>query len=296
MARALGFVAGLILLLAAPAAIEAQTKDLTFRFTDAKAAGKLKITFVSQNFATFGVTVEVDIPANTMAAAKRDLVMKAIQDEFKKQLPNDDVAKAFTYSKEMNPPAGTEGLIMGNIPIMIGKTLFGLNARLNSGKTKEGRDGLITSALDQSEWGFIRFAAASYDPDDDGALALFHAGVFLDGTLYAADLFATSLGSPLSAGEIAHDLWLALEDQISAFAYFPDPALNDSDTLLIKLFAVPQFEFGVEFGSTSPSGEVIGGLVANVPGPVPLVVVAFGIAALAALAGRYRLIAVRLDR
>src|SRR5690242_327182 len=77
-----------------------QTKDLTFRFSDAKAEGKLKIRFVSQNFATFSILVEVDIPAGTMAAAKRDLVKKAIQDTFKKELPNDAVAKAFTYNNE----------------------------------------------------------------------------------------------------------------------------------------------------------------------------------------------------
>src|SRR5687768_1545256 len=176
-----GSLALLLLLLGLPTPAGAQTKDLTFRFSDAKAEGTFKVRFVSQNFATFGILVEVPIDANMTAAAKRDKVMKAIKDAFAKELPNDNVAKAFTYKNETDPPKGNEGLVMGNIPLMIGNTLFGLNAQVNSGKTKEKVDGLITSSLDRGERGLIEFASASYDPNDAGTPALFHAGLILDG-------------------------------------------------------------------------------------------------------------------
>jgi hypothetical protein len=253
-----------------------QTKDLTFRFSDAKAAGKLTIRFVSQNFATFGIKVEVDIPAGTMAAAKRDLVSKAIQDAFKKELPNDDVAKAFTYNNEANPPAGTAGLVMGNIPIMIGKTLFGLNANLNSGKTKEGRDGVITSFLDPGDQGFIQFASLTYDPNDNGSLAVFNAGVTICNMTFFDQFTAPSLGTDLTGQEIAHQLWLDLEPQVSPFANIPDPGLTNSNTLFINPLTIGQTTFGVEFGTTSPSGEVIGGLQSTVPEPASILLLGMG--------------------
>lgn len=278
-------LAALVMLL--PMLGSAATKDLTFRFTDAKAAGKLKVQFASQNFATFAILVEVDIPANTNAATKRDLVAKAIKDEFKKQLPNDPVIKAFTYNNEANPPMGTAGLVLGNIALMDAGTIVGLNARVNSGKTKEGRDGLLTSIQEPQELGFIQFSSAVYDPNDDGAPASFHAGIVYDGIVYEDEFTADPAGPFLTGREIAHRLWLDLESRISAFAYFPDPGLYDSDILLIEPFTPGLLSFGVEFGTTSPSGEVIGGMRSKVPEPASTLL--FGAAAgLAWMARRRR--------
>ena len=115
---------------------------------------------------------------------------KAIKDEFKKQLPNDPVIKAFTYDNEAKPPIGTAGLVLGNIALMEMGTLVGLNARVNSGKTKEGRDGLLTSIQAPQELGFIQFSSVTYDPDDSGAPASFHAGIVYDGILYEDEFTA----------------------------------------------------------------------------------------------------------
>jgi len=279
-----GSLALLLLLLGAPPPAGAQTKDLTFRFSDAKAAGTFKIRFVSQNFATFGILVEVPIDANMAAADKRDKVMKAIKDAFAKELPNDDVAKAFTYKNETDPPKGNEGLVMGNIPLSIGNTLFGLNAQVNSGKTKEKVDGLITSSLDR-ERGLIQFASASYDPDDAGNPALFHAGLILNGIIFSVDFTAPSLGASLTGPDVAHRLWEDLHPLIGALVNFPDPALSSSDTLVFEPFTWPVSGFGVEFGTTSPSGEVIGSLQA-VPASPTVWLVAVGLLALAAGRGR----------
>ncbi len=270
------------------------TKELTFRFSDAKAAGKLKVQFISQNVATMSIVVEVDIPANTNAATKRDLVAKAIKDEFKKQRPDDPEPKVFTYTNEVNPPKGTEGLVLGNIPLMIKTTLLGLNARVNSGKTKEGRDGLLTSALDPQERGFIRFSGDAYDPGDNGAPASFHAGFVFDNVVYEEDFTTDPLGPFLTGREIAHRFWLELEAQISALAYFPDPGLTDSDTLWIQPFSTGLSVFGVEFGTTSPTGEVVGGIQSTVPEPASQLL--FGTAALLLCLVRRRRTAPRCDR
>ena len=269
----------LLLLIGLPTSVDAQTKTLTFRFSDAKAEGTFKVRFVSQNFATFGILVEVPIDANMTAAAKRDKVKKAIQDAFAKELPNDNVAKAFTYNNEMNPPKGNEGLVMGNIPLMIGNTLFGLNAQVNSGKTKEKVDGLITASLDPRERGLIEFASASYDPNDSGLPAVFHAGLLLNGSVFAVDFFAPS-GASLTGAAVAHQLWQDLVPLIGTLVHFPDPALDNSDTLVFVPLTRPLSGFGVEFGTTSPSGEVIGSVLV-VPAPSTALLLAGGLMVLA---------------
>jgi len=83
------------------------------------------------------------------------------------------------------------------------------------------------------------------------------------------------------------EMWEDLQPLIGALVHFPDPALMNSDTLLLEPLSQSISQFGVEFGTTSPSGEVIGSLQA-VPAAPTLWLAALGLLALVAGRGRRR--------
>ena len=233
-----------ICLLAAPSAAKAGDVDLDF--TTPTNANPSQVTLYIGNR-----RVPVTIPKNTTAKEKRDLILAAIPKNF------DAAAK-------------------GNAGITISSLTKGTKVSFYAGTTGERVDKATASLAPSADIDFNNGKFATVN--SSGKAATFTAGVITSfGTF--TDTFKASISNPtISGATIASDFYTFLAGLQSA-DHFTVTLAGKYDQDLDFTFSHPVGLAGVEFGSTSKSRGVSGGVVVGVPAPPPssVAVVLFGL-------------------
>lgn len=260
-----------ILMLASclPAETRAQTQGFKFTFDKPKMTGNLTLNFFDANRSFEAIKIVVPISKDMTPEQKTFTIFST----FVQQARNDPATMAWRF----DIPAGNmTTFTVTNIPKFLGKTLVNVNPSVVA-RSKEPVDHVDRLAGAPDTRGVIQFASTSFDLNDDGSPALFHAGVDFNGVEYSAEVSASVLGGDTSGQHIAELLYQQLFPQVSSFATIQDPALIASDALVIDLLpsVSPDAEFGVSFGTTSPTGGVVGALQV-VPEPATLTLVGLG--------------------
>ena len=238
----------------APSATLAKDVDLTFTTpTNDPSASTVTVKIGA-------TTLSIQINAGTSAGQKRDLIFDKIDAN---AVPNFDVVKK-----------GATGLTIQNLTA-------GTVVQFDPGKTGEAAD-KITAQLPHS--GTIDLVSTTYDPlDVFGNPSAFTGGVVTDAGELAITLLATDLAA-LDGAAIAAALFGALEPQESLFGF---DVVNFGTSLAFSFD--PAFTTtigGVIFGTTALNEGVSGTLLAEVPEPAALPLLAAGAALLAAMRRR----------
>ena len=207
-------------------------------------------------------SLTVTIPPGTGAGAKRDLIFDKIDTN---AVPNFDVVKK-----------GATGLTIQNLTA-------GTVVEFVPGKTGEAPD-KITAQLPRS--GTIDLVSTAYDPlDAFGNPSSFTGGVVTDLGELAITLLATDLAA-LDGATIAAALFSAMEPQEGLFGF---DVVNLGTSLAFGFD--PAFTTtigGVIFGTTALNEGLSGTLLAEVPEPSALGLLAAGAVLLAAARRRVR--------
>jgi hypothetical protein len=246
------------------------TQGFLFQFSKPRANGKVILNFFDANRSFDAIKVTVSVTKQTSIETKRNDILT----DFIQAAAMDISTLGWAFNTVPKDPGA---FTLKNVPKYVGKTLVNIEPAVID-RSSELVNHVDRLAGTPNNRGFITFASASFNPVNDGHVALFHAGVDYDGTDYFAQISATALGSDLSGQHVAELLYQQLAPQVSSFATISDPELTGSDSLIVQLLptADPNAVFGVSFGTTSLSGYVEGGLL---PVPEP------GTLALATVAG-----------
>lgn len=250
----LGFVL-LIGLCVVPAASPAKDVDLNFTTPTNTAAATVKVKIGT-------TTLEIAIPAGTTAEGKRDLIFAKIDTN---TVPNFDVMKR-----------GTTGLTIQNLTA-------GTVVEFEPGQTAEKADKL-TAQLPRS--GRIDFTTTVFDPlDAFGAISTFTGGVVTDAGELAITLLATDLAA-LDGATIVAALFNSLSPQEAVFGF---DVVNLGTSLAFGFDpAFTTMIGGVIFGTTALNEGLLGSLLAEVPEPSALGLLAAGAVLLAVARRRAR--------
>jgi hypothetical protein len=233
------------------------------KFGKPKKDGTITVTIIDISAGAFqNISVTVPISKDMTAEQKTFAIFSALFNAYK------------TAQKDQNNPAALRGWVFDipktaqntftvtNIPKAIGKMGVNINFTISKDSTKELKTGIKKLAGAPDNRGVLQFASTRFDPNDDGSPALFQAGVDFNGVEYSSEVSASTLGGNTSGQNIAEYLYQRLFPQVSSFATIQDPALTGSNSLVVDLLPSVSLdaEFGVSFGTTSPTDGVIGEL------------------------------------
>ncbi len=226
----IGFcIAALLVLVAAAPATESTT--MTFSKPTNTTDTTVKVVINP------GVDVEVDIPAGTSAAAKRDLIKDALD--------------AAGYDTTTTGLAGNQ--------VKIEYLANGTKVVFQPGKTGEKKDDVVGDATSEASISMGN-AYGYYDPyDSEGEVAVFTAGFITEYGEFAVEISAEDLQFETTPEHICWQLFAQL--QPVAWDYGVEiVCLGDSMEFYFDAALTGQ-QVGVSFGTTSPTEGFEGGVV-----------------------------------